>query len=104
MSIHGAWRGLRGCRSPEVPHRGARGEQWPAYARPDLSDRAIPVRTRVIYGRVRSAHLDIPSSVRFPMHLTLRQAASYLDVPEPTIRRWIATRGLPAHRINERLH
>jgi PTS system nitrogen regulatory IIA component len=38
------------------------------------------------------------------MHLTLRQAASYLDVPEPTIRRWIATRGLPAHRINERLH
>lgn len=38
------------------------------------------------------------------MHLTLRQAASYLDVSEPTVRRWIGTRGLPAHRVNERLH
>lgn len=38
------------------------------------------------------------------MHLTLRQAASYLDVSEPTVRRWIASRGLPAHRVNERLH
>ncbi len=38
------------------------------------------------------------------MHLTLRQAARYLDVPEATVRRWIATRGLPAHRVNERLH
>jgi len=38
------------------------------------------------------------------MHITLRQAAAYLDVPEATVRRWIAGRGLPAHRINERLH
>lgn len=38
------------------------------------------------------------------MHLTLRQVASYLDVGETTVRRWIATRGLPAHRVNERLH
>lgn len=38
------------------------------------------------------------------MHLTLRQVASYLDVPERTVRRWIATRGLPAHRVNERMH
>jgi nitrogen PTS system EIIA component len=38
------------------------------------------------------------------MHITLRQAAAYLDVPEATVRRWIANRGLPAHTINERLH
>jgi PTS system nitrogen regulatory IIA component len=38
------------------------------------------------------------------MHLTLRQAASYLGVPEATVRRWISRRGLPAHRTNERLH
>jgi nitrogen PTS system EIIA component len=38
------------------------------------------------------------------MQLTLRQAASYLNVPESTARRWITTRGLPAHRVNERLH
>ena len=38
------------------------------------------------------------------MHLTLRQAASYLDVPERTVRRWITNRGLPAHRVNERYH
>jgi len=38
------------------------------------------------------------------MHLTIRQAASYLGVPERTVRRWIASRGLPAHRINERFH
>ena len=38
------------------------------------------------------------------MHLTLRQASSYLAVPETTVRRWITTRGLPAHRVNERLH
>jgi PTS system nitrogen regulatory IIA component len=38
------------------------------------------------------------------MHLTIRQAASYLNVPEGTVRRWISTRGLPAHRVNERLH
>ncbi len=38
------------------------------------------------------------------MHLTIRQAASYLSVPEGTVRRWITTRGLPVHRVNERLH
>ena len=38
------------------------------------------------------------------MQLTLRQAATYLNVSEGTIRRWITKRGLPAHRINERLH
>lgn len=38
------------------------------------------------------------------MHLTIRQAASYLSVPEGTVRRWISTRGLPVHRVNERLH
>jgi PTS system nitrogen regulatory IIA component len=40
----------------------------------------------------------------FSMHLTLRQAATHLDVPEATVRRWIANRGLPVHRVNERLH
>ncbi|HET9982287.1 MAG TPA: PTS sugar transporter subunit IIA [Longimicrobiales bacterium] len=39
-----------------------------------------------------------------PMQLTLREAASYLNVPESTVRRWVSTRGLPAHRVNERLH
>lgn len=38
------------------------------------------------------------------MQLTLRQAATYLNVSEATIRRWITKRGLPAHLINERLH
>lgn len=38
------------------------------------------------------------------MQLTLRQAATYLDVPETTVRRWITARGLPAHRVNERLY
>jgi PTS system nitrogen regulatory IIA component len=38
------------------------------------------------------------------MHLTIRQVASYLDVPEGTVRRWISTRGLPVHRVNERLY
>jgi PTS system nitrogen regulatory IIA component len=38
------------------------------------------------------------------MQLTLRQVASYLDVPESRARRWINTRGLPAHRVNERLY
>jgi PTS system nitrogen regulatory IIA component len=38
------------------------------------------------------------------MQLTLRQAASHLNVSERTVRRWITTRGLPAHLINERLH
>jgi PTS system nitrogen regulatory IIA component len=38
------------------------------------------------------------------MQLTLREAASHLDVSERTLRRWITTRGLPVHRVNERLH
>jgi PTS system nitrogen regulatory IIA component len=38
------------------------------------------------------------------MQITLRQAASFLSVPEGTVRRWITTRGLPAHRANERLY
>lgn len=38
------------------------------------------------------------------MQLTLRQVASYLDVPEATARRWISGRGLPAHQVNERLY
>ena len=38
------------------------------------------------------------------MQITIRQAATYLGVPETTVRRWIASEGLPAHRVNEQLH
>jgi nitrogen PTS system EIIA component len=38
------------------------------------------------------------------MQLTVREAASYLRVEEATVRRWIQRRGLPAHRVDERLH
>ena len=38
------------------------------------------------------------------MQLTLRQAAGYLGVTEGTARRWIADRGLPVHKVNERLY
>ena len=38
------------------------------------------------------------------MQLTLRQVASCLDVPDATVRRWIADRGLPAHRVNEQFY
>jgi PTS system nitrogen regulatory IIA component len=38
------------------------------------------------------------------MQLTVREAASYLSVSEATVRRWIAVRGLPAHRVDDRLH
>ncbi len=38
------------------------------------------------------------------MQLTVREAASYLRVDEATVRRWILRRGLPVHRMNERLH
>lgn len=38
------------------------------------------------------------------MQLTVREAASYLSVDEATVRRWIQRRGLPVHRVNERLH
>jgi PTS system nitrogen regulatory IIA component len=38
------------------------------------------------------------------MQLTVRQTASYFGVDEATVRQWIAGRGLPVHRVNERLH
>jgi PTS system nitrogen regulatory IIA component len=38
------------------------------------------------------------------VRLTLRQATEYLNVSEETLRRWIKQRGLPVHRVNERLH
>ena len=38
------------------------------------------------------------------MQLTLRQAAAYLGVSEPTVRRWIGERSLPVHAANERLY
>jgi PTS system nitrogen regulatory IIA component len=38
------------------------------------------------------------------MRLTLRQAASYLQVDEGTLRGWIRKRGLPAHSVDERLY
>jgi PTS system nitrogen regulatory IIA component len=38
------------------------------------------------------------------MQITPRQAATYLGVDESQLRRWIKDRGLPVHRVNERLH
>ncbi len=38
------------------------------------------------------------------MQLDIREAASYLDVDEATLRRWIRTRGVPVHRVDERLY
>ena len=38
------------------------------------------------------------------MQISLRQAATYLEVDEATIRRWIAERDFPVHRVSERLH
>jgi len=38
------------------------------------------------------------------MQLTIRQATRYLGVDEETVRRWIKDRGLPAHRLSERLY
>ena len=38
------------------------------------------------------------------MQITVRQAASYFGVEEATVRRWIAERELPVHRVSERLH
>jgi PTS system nitrogen regulatory IIA component len=38
------------------------------------------------------------------MQLTLREAATYLGVSEATARRWVGARGLPVHRVNERLY
>jgi PTS system nitrogen regulatory IIA component len=34
----------------------------------------------------------------------VRQATRYVGVDEETLHRWIRERGLPAHRVNERLH
>lgn len=38
------------------------------------------------------------------MQLTVREAASYLGVNETTVRKWIGQRGLPVHRVYERLY
>jgi nitrogen PTS system EIIA component len=38
------------------------------------------------------------------MQITVREAAGYFDVDEDTVRRWIAERDLPVHRVTERLH
>ncbi len=38
------------------------------------------------------------------MQITVRQAASYFGVDEATVRRWIAERELPVHRVSEQLH
>jgi PTS system nitrogen regulatory IIA component len=38
------------------------------------------------------------------MQLTIREATTYLNVDESTVRRWIADRGLPAHKAGERLY
>jgi PTS system nitrogen regulatory IIA component len=38
------------------------------------------------------------------MQITPRQAAAYLGVDDSTLRRWIKDRGLPVHRVSERLY
>lgn len=38
------------------------------------------------------------------MQLTVREAAVHLGVDDATVRRWIAQRGLPVHRAQERLY
>jgi len=38
------------------------------------------------------------------MQLTLREAAGYLGVTEPVLRRWIADRELPVHEVDERVY
>ena len=38
------------------------------------------------------------------MQITVREAAHHLGVSEATVREWIRNRGLPAQRVNERLH
>jgi PTS system nitrogen regulatory IIA component len=38
------------------------------------------------------------------MQITVRQAAAYFGVEDATVRRWVADRALPVHRVNERLH
>jgi nitrogen PTS system EIIA component len=41
--------------------------------------------------------------LRLRVQITVREAAHYLGVSEATIRQWITRRGLPAHRVDERL-
>jgi len=38
------------------------------------------------------------------MQLTLRDAATYLGVDEPTVRRWVRERALPVHRFDEKFY
>src|SRR6266545_629914 len=38
------------------------------------------------------------------MQLTLREAAGYLGVDEPTLRRWVRERALPVHRFDEKFY
>jgi excisionase family DNA binding protein len=38
------------------------------------------------------------------MQLTLREAAGYLGVTEPALRRWITERDLPVHQVDERVY
>ena len=38
------------------------------------------------------------------MQLTLREAAGYLGVTEPVLRRWITDRDLPVHQVDERVY
>ena len=38
------------------------------------------------------------------VQLTVREAASYFGVNEPTLRRWISQRGLPVHEVYERIY
>lgn len=38
------------------------------------------------------------------MQLSIREAASHLNIDETTLRRWIRTRGVPVHRADERLY
>lgn len=52
----------------------------------------------------RTLSASIPSQiVTMPVELmTVRQAAAFAQVSQPTIRRWIREAGLPAYRSRER--
>lgn len=49
----------------------------------------------------KSASLD-PVSILPVELLTVRQAATFAQVSQPTIRRWIRGEGLPAYRSREK--